>query len=209
MIGGFTGCPVECSTGPGTPMPIATSARWSRPTSARRPCAVSTSHVSTGTGPSATAIGLLRCSRIAPVRSMTATVVCEAPISAARTTRALGLSANCDGGRPPVDAASATGMIRPIRMSSSTRAAIVDRASPVDFASCARVRGPPSRSSWKRSIALLPTGVDSDERVTTIQSITGRDDRKIRRLAGEPTDAASPLRRRRHVARPVGLANRC
>ena len=94
----------------------------------------------------------MRSARIVAPRSVIATVACEAPMSAATTTRAPGFSANCDGGRPPVDAASATGVTRPIRMSSSTRAAIVERARPVDFASCARVRGTPSRSSWNSSV---------------------------------------------------------
>jgi hypothetical protein len=38
-------------------------------------------------------------------------------------------------------------------MSSSTRAATVDRASPVATAREARVRGTPSRSSWNSSLA--------------------------------------------------------
>ncbi len=95
-----------------------------------------------------------RCARarIEPARSVIASVACDAPMSAASTRRALGLIANSDGGRPPVETVSAIGMMRPMRMSSSTRAAIVDRASPVDFASSARVRGTPSRSSWKSSL---------------------------------------------------------
>ena len=83
---------------------------------------------------------------------MTATVAWDAPRSAATTTFAVGFNANWEGGLPPVDTPSATGVIRPMRISSSTRAAIVDRASPVDFASSARVRGAPSRSSWNSSL---------------------------------------------------------
>ena len=117
------------------------------------PRPVSTIQLSTVSGPFAMSIGSLCSTSTVPARSVTASVACEAPRSAASTMRAEGLSANCEGGRPPVDAASATGLTRPSCMSSSTRAAIVERARPVDWASAARVRGAPSRRSWKSSLA--------------------------------------------------------
>src|SRR5665647_2994126 len=53
------------------------------------------------------------------------------------------------GGRPPVETASPDGLTRPDSRSCSTRAATVDRAWPVIWASCARVCGLPSLSSRK------------------------------------------------------------
>ena len=94
-------------------------------------------------------------------------------MSAASTRRALGLSANCDGGRPPVDTVSAIGVMRPIRMSSSTRAAIVERARPVDFASSARVRGTPSRRSWNSWFTPDTPGVGSMLIFATFHSFRG------------------------------------
>ena len=138
-------------------------------------------------------------------------------MSAASTRRALGLSANCEGGRPPVDTVSAMGEMRPIFMSSSTRAAIVERASPVDFASSARVRGTPSRRSWNSW--LTPDTPDAGSmvifatfsiypRVEALKSaglLTG-----CRGPASRSAQkSARPGRGIRHVARPVGLANRC
>ena len=52
-----------------------------------------------------------------------------------------GLRANSEGGRPPVETPPPNGATRPSRISTSMRAAIVDRASPVVSASSARVRG--------------------------------------------------------------------
>ena len=97
-----------------------------------------------------------------------ATVAWEAPMSAASTRRAPGLSANCDGGVRPWTRLSATGVISPILISSSTRAAIVERARPVDFASSARVRGTPSRRSWKSSVTPHSGGSGFDDSFATI-----------------------------------------
>jgi hypothetical protein len=63
------------------------------------------------------------------------------------------LSANSDGGLPPVETAPPYGAIRPSFIKASTREATVERASPVSWASSARVRGVPSRSSWNTSLA--------------------------------------------------------
>ncbi len=161
MMGGFTGCPVECSTGPGTPMPMAATSDADRPDSDSRTDAVSTSQVSTGSGPRAMSISPVFSDSTLPVRSAMATVPCEAPRSTATTTLAAGLIANCDGGRPPVETASATGVMSPMRISSSTRTATVDRARPVDLASSARVRGTPSRSNWNNWLTPLTDCTES------------------------------------------------
>ncbi len=64
-------------------------------------------------------------------RSARAARACVAPMSTPTTTRALGLKAISDGGRPPVETPSPIGITRPSRMSTSTRAVMVDRARPV------------------------------------------------------------------------------
>ena len=76
-----------------------------------------------------------------------------APTSTASTTRAAGLKAKRDGGRPPLELASPAGPTSPESISASMRDATVERARPVVRASSARVRALPSRSSWNRSPA--------------------------------------------------------
>ena len=115
--------------------------------------AASTIQPSTASGPLAMSMASRSSPSTVPERSVTASVACDAPRSAASTTRADGLRAKRDGGRPPVERASPTGETRPSAMSESTRVAMVERASPVTVASSARVRGRPSRSSWNSSLA--------------------------------------------------------
>ena len=74
------------------------------------------------------AIGSLTSASTVPTRSVSARRACVAPRSTASTTRAAGLNANVAGGRPPVDVASPAGATNPEESSSSTRAAIVERA---------------------------------------------------------------------------------
>ena len=54
-----------------------------------------------------------------------------APTSAASTTRAPGLKANCVGGRPPVDVASPAAPTSSLASRASTRWATVERPRPV------------------------------------------------------------------------------
>ena len=65
---------------------------------------------------------------------------CVAPTSTPTTSLAVGLRANSAGGRPPVDRAPPKGATSPSCMRVSIRAVTVDRASPVDSASWARVQ---------------------------------------------------------------------
>ena len=51
-------------------------------------------------------------------------------MSTPATTRAAGFSASSDGGRPPVETPSPYGATSPSRISTSIRAAIVERARP-------------------------------------------------------------------------------
>src|SRR5690554_4024996 len=67
--------------------------------------------------------------------------------------------ANWREGRPPVEAAFATELIRPMRTRASTRAATVDRANPVRDANSERVRDLPSRRIWKISDCAEPDRV--------------------------------------------------
>ena len=91
--------------------------------------------------------------RISPERSASAARTWVAPTSTPTTTLAAGLSAKSAGGRPPVERAPPNGATSSSRMSTSMRAAMVDRARPVASASSARVQGRPSRSSSKMSPA--------------------------------------------------------
>src|SRR5690606_1265268 len=148
------GRPVECSTGPGSPIPIASRSRVERSREASRRSASAVTQLSTASGPSATLI----CSRVwasmPPVRSLTPMRTCEAPMSTPSTTRPLVAMANWEEGRPPVETASPTEATSPSFMSASMRMATVERASPVIVESSVRVRGRPSRRIWKRSLAI-------------------------------------------------------
>ena len=87
------------------------------------------------------------------------------------TTPASGLNASRAGGRPPVLAASPDGVSSPAASRASTRAATVERASPVILISSARVRGVPSSISWRSSPApdgLPDVGRDPTAVVTTV-----------------------------------------
>ena len=152
MIGGLIARPVECSTGPGRPMPIAASSPTSRRWSASISAITDSTQPSTCSGPVATSRSSRRSTSTVPARSASAAVACVAPMSTPATTQAPGFSASSEGGRPPVDTPP-YGITRPRRSSESIRAAMVDRASPVSSASWARVRGCPSRNSSKRSLA--------------------------------------------------------
>ena len=110
MIGGFTGRPVECSTGPGRPIPTPTTSPMARPARAtsRRSSAATQSR--TASGPAAMSRSALCPASIAPARLVTPSRACVAPRSAASTTRASGLNTNRVGGRPPVESASPAGV---------------------------------------------------------------------------------------------------
>ena len=73
-------------------------------------------------------------------------------------------------------------------MSSSTRAATVERASPVACARDARVRGTPSRRSWNSSLA--PDVPSADPRLmSTIHRV------KHTRLGDDPITKVSQIKR--------------
>ena len=153
MIGGLIGRPVLCSTGPGSPMPIASRSPGARPSCSSSSCAAVETQLSTASGPSATRMRSLLSAWMRPVRSLTAIRTCEAPTSTPSTTLPLAAIANCEDGRPPVETASPTGPTRPRFISASMRSATVDRARPVIDDSSVRVRGRPSRRIWNRSLA--------------------------------------------------------
>ena len=96
-------------------------------------------------------------------------MACVAPMSTPATTQAPGLRASRDGGRPPVETPP-YGITRPSRISTSIRAAIVDRASPVASASWARVRGCPSRRRSKTS--LVRTAEVNHAQLLNVQQTT-------------------------------------
>ena len=153
MIGGFAGRPVECSTGPGTPIPMPTTWSSAMPIRFNRSCARSVTRSRTTVGPSAMSDSTEVSSSTLPARSTAATAACEAPRSIARTTWPAPLRANRVGGRPPVEAASPTGASRPEASRASTRRLMVERASELSSESSALVRGLPSRRCWNRSPA--------------------------------------------------------
>ena len=112
MIGGLMGIPVECSTGPGTPMPMPMRSSTGRPRLGdERASPSSSAQSSTGSGPSAMRErGATRCRRIVPARSAMATTPWVAPRSMATTMRDCGLKAMRAGGRPPVETSSPAGL---------------------------------------------------------------------------------------------------
>ena len=141
MIGGLVGRPVACSTGPGSPMPTPARSAGSRPVAAHEPAAVLDDPAQHGVGTEGDVeVDELAASTVA-ARSVTASRTWVAPTSAASTTRAAGLKANCVGGRPPVDVASPAGPTSALASRASTRWATVERPSPVTAASSLRVRG--------------------------------------------------------------------
>ena len=172
MIGGLIARPVECSTGPG-------QADADRGQLGRRRgrCAAEQLARSCVLDPAEHDLGPGRDVEVrAPLGEDRAGEVgergraCVAPMSTPATTRALGLSASSDGGRPPVETPSPNGATRPSRISTSIRAAIVERARPVASASWARVRGCPSRSSSKTS--LVRTAEVNHARLLHVQQTT-------------------------------------
>ena len=132
MIGGFVGRPVACSTGPGSPMPTPARSRESRAGAAHEPAAVVDDPAQHGSGPRAMSRSTSSVASTVAARSVTARRTWVAPTSAASTTRAAGLKANCAGGRPPVDVASPAAPTSELASRASTRWAIVERPSPVD-----------------------------------------------------------------------------
>ena len=126
-----------------------------------------------------------------------------------------GLIANCDGGRPPVETVSATGMMRPMRISSSTRVAIVDRARPVDFASSRACAG--RRRGEAGTAAHTPDAAAAASTSFSPHSIIGRPsggcpvtlDGMPRPRVAATCDSSVADAAIHHVARPVGLAKRC
>ena len=113
MIGGLIGRPVENSTGPGRPMPMPTTSSTPRPARSSSSRAVELSQSIAERGPSAISRVDEASASSSPARFVTAMRECEAPKSAAMTTRARGLKANRELGRPPVDAAPSTSAMRP------------------------------------------------------------------------------------------------
>ena len=73
--------------------------------------------------------------RVLPTRSVIANVTWVAPRSAAAINRASGFNAIRAEGLPPVEAASAIGVTRPLSSSVSRCRPIVERDRPVAFAS--------------------------------------------------------------------------
>ena len=163
MIGGLIGRPVACSTGPGRPMPIAARCLTGRRCAFSSARTVVDTQPRTTSGPSAMSRLALTSPRMSPERSAIAARTWVAPTSTPTTTLAAGLSAKSAGGRPPVERAPPNGATSSRRMSTSIRAAMVDRARPVASASSARVQGRPSRSSSKMS----PACTASSEAPTT------------------------------------------
>ena len=145
MIGGLVGRPVACSTGPGRPMPTPASSASPRSAAVSSARPWSTTHRSTASGPSAMSRSTTSLTSTLAARSATARRTWVAPTSAASTTRAAGLKANCVGGRPPDDIASPAAPTRSLASKASTRWATVERPRPVAAASSLRVRGTPSR----------------------------------------------------------------
>ncbi len=77
-----------------------------RPARANNSPTVSVTHPSTASGPLAMSSAARVSARIWPDRSESTAMACVAPTSTPATTRTDGLSANSEGGRPPVERAS-------------------------------------------------------------------------------------------------------
>ena len=108
MIGGFTGLPVACSTGPGRPMPMPARSLRARPTWLSSPVPSATTRSSTASGPSATSWASRRSASTLPPRSVTAMITWVAPTSTARTDAGGGVEGKARR-RPAAAGAGLTG----------------------------------------------------------------------------------------------------